>query len=65
MRDDLYISELQHRIQMLERQLSARPTNAQVEYVRDYGNRQKKLYEAVLARCVVLKRKLEEKGKAA
>jgi hypothetical protein len=53
-------SALKHRIETLEQELSRRPTRDQVNYVTEYAKRQKKLYEAVLARNIVLKRKLDE-----
>jgi hypothetical protein len=53
-------SALLHRIETLEMELSRRPTRDQIQYVTEYARRQKKLYETVLARNVVLKRRLDE-----
>jgi hypothetical protein len=60
MRDEPYVTQLQHRIQHLEQLLAERPTNQQIEYVAEYARRQKKLYEVVLARNTILKRRLDE-----
>lgn len=64
MRDEPYVTQLQHRIQHLEHMLAQRPTNEQVAYVAEYAKRQKKLYEGCLARNVILKRRLDEAGAA-
>jgi hypothetical protein len=53
-------SARKHRIETLEQELSRRPTRDQVNYVTEYARRQKKLYEAVLARNKILKRQLDE-----
>ncbi len=57
------ISQLEHRIKTLLNELNRRPTTDQIAYVTDYAKRQKRLYEAVLARNVILKRRLDEATK--
>lgn len=52
--------QLLARIEQLERALSARPTLEQVQWVKAYADRRERLYEAVLARNIILKRKLDE-----
>ena len=53
-------SVLRDRIVTLERELALRPTKAQLDYVAEYAKRKEALYEAVLARNVILKRRLDE-----
>lgn len=45
---------LQDRIGELEAELRARPTKAQVEWVREYADRREALYKAVLDRNEIL-----------
>lgn len=58
---DTYVNALQERIKTLEHELLRRPTPDQIASVVEYGQRQRRLYEDVLARNVILKRKLEER----
>jgi hypothetical protein len=60
---DPIVAHLKERIACLEEELRSRPTNDQVKYVTDYAERRERLYEAVLARNVVLRRKLEDTGR--
>ena len=59
MSTQLYVSLLQERIRILEQELASRPTPAQIKEVVEYGEHQNALYRAVLARNVVLRRRLE------
>lgn len=56
------INRLRVRVAELERELALRPTKQQVEHVREFARRREALYDAVLKRNEILKRKLDEVG---
>jgi hypothetical protein len=56
---------LRERIETLLADAKRRPTKQQVDYVLDYAKRQHALHQASLARCVILKRKLDQLTKKA
>lgn len=53
------VRDLQARIRTLENELLRRPQLGDVEYVRERIARRERMYEVVLARNEVLKRKLD------
>lgn len=59
-REDPYVRQLQERIKTLERDLLRRPQLGDVEHVRERIARKERMYEVVLARNEVLKRRLDE-----
>ncbi len=54
------VSQLKARIRTLENELLRRPQIGDVEYVRERIARRERMYEVVLARNEVLKRRLDE-----
>jgi hypothetical protein len=53
---------LRERIASLLEERQNRPTRQQCDYVAAFARDQAQLYKAALARCVILKRKLDERG---
>ncbi len=56
--EHIAVNLLKRRVLQLEQQLRQRPTNQQIEWVQDYCRRREALYEAVLARNVILNERL-------
>lgn len=57
---NLHVKALERRVETLEKTLRARPTVDQIEYVMERNRRLESLYQAVLQRNKILRRKLDE-----
>ena len=64
MTQDDYIQSLKDRIRTLEDELLHRPRVDSLEHLRERVARKERMYEVVLARNVILKRKLDELSKS-